>query len=43
MKFRKIVTMTLYADVYRDKMRDTDVKPRLLDSGRRRGWDDLRE
>ena len=23
--------------------RDTDVKNRRLDSGRRRGWDDLRE
>ena len=23
--------------------RDTDIKNRLLDSGRRRGWDDLRE
>ena len=23
--------------------RDTDVKNSLLDSGRRRGWDDLRE
>ena len=23
--------------------RDTDVKNRLLDSGRSRGWDDLRE
>ena len=26
-----------------DSKRDTDVKNRLLDSGRRRGWDDLRE
>ena len=27
----------------RDSKRDTDVKNRLLDSGRRQGWDDLRE
>ena len=27
----------------RDSKRDTEVKNRLLDSGRRRGWDDLRE
>ena len=27
----------------RDTERDTDVKNRLLDSGRRWGWDDLRE
>ena len=27
----------------RDSKRDTDVKNRLLDSGRRRGWYDLRE
>ena len=26
-----------------DSKRDTDVKNRLLDSGRRQGWDDLRE
>ena len=26
-----------------DSKRDIDVKNRLLDSGRRRGWDDLRE
>ena len=38
MEFRKMVTMTLYA-----RQQETDVKNRLLDSGRRRGWDDLRE
>ena len=27
----------------RDSKRDTDVKNSLLDSGRRRVWDDLRE
>ena len=26
-----------------DSKRDSDVKNRLLDSGRREGWDDLRE
>ena len=26
-----------------DSKRDTDVKNRLSDSGRGRGWDDLRE
>ena len=36
MEFRKMVMM-------QDSKRDTDVKNRLLDSGRRQGWDDLRE
>ena len=40
MEFRKMITMTLYN--MRDSKRDTDVKNRLLDSGRRRGWDDER-
>ena len=39
MEFRKMVTMTLY--VRRQKRHR--CKNRLLDSGRRRGWDDLRE
>ena len=39
MEFRKMVTMTLNED----NKRDTDIKNRLLDSGRRQGWDDLRE
>ena len=39
MKFRKMVMMTLM----QDSKRDTDVKNRLVDSGRRQGWGDLRE
>ena len=39
MEFRKMVTITLYAT----RKRDTDVQNRLWDSGRRRGWDVLRE
>ena len=37
MEFRKMVTMILYSK------KDIDVKNRLLDCGRRRGWDDLRD
>ena len=39
MEFRKMVTVTLNV---RQK-KDTDIKNRLLDSGRRRGLDDVRE
>ena len=39
MEFRKMVTMTLYV---RQQKRHR-YKDRLLDSGRRREWDDLRE
>ena len=38
MEFRKMVMMTLYVR----QQRDTDVKNRLLDSGRRQEWDDLK-
>ena len=40
MEFRKMVTMTLYL---RQQKRHRHIKNRLLDSGRRQGWDDLRE
>ena len=33
----------IYKDNNNDSMRDTDIKNSLLDSGRRRGWDDVRE
>ena len=36
----KAVYMALY--VRQQKRRDTDVKHSLLDSGKRRGWDNLR-
>jgi len=38
MEFRKMVMMTMYA-----RQQKRDVKNRLLDFGRRWGWDDLRE
>ena len=38
MGFRKMVMMTLYVR----QQRDTDVKNRLLDSGRTQEWDDLK-
>ena len=38
MGFRKMVMMTLYVR----QQRDTDVKNRLLDSGRMQEWDDLK-
>ena len=39
-----IPTTKRYSNAYmRDSKKDTDLKNRLLDSGRRRGWDDLRE
>ena len=42
MEFRKI-QICESQPYMRDSKRDTDVKNRLLDSGRRQGWDDLRE
>jgi len=40
MEFRKMIMMIPYK---RQQKRDTDIKNRILDSGRRQGWDDMRE
>ena len=40
MEFRKMITMIPYE---RQQKRDTDIKNRILDSGRRQGWDDMRD